>query len=356
MLSFFTLNKPGKDGTDPKEKDWDAEMTRIKEKEWFANHPQYSDIQHVCGIDRLMATMISLLAEKMVTEVPNLVREMKALKEEVDETLKELEDSEVPESDEGKGAVAMKLKQNLITELEKLLFNNTSDMEGGENVRQLFNSFCEAVYQVDPLAMRNDDDIRTEQRRLEGVAAPLGEGSENSQLLQKLLYENYTGYHQKDRKPVSMASPIDQLFPISKKLVENVQETLRNIVQKTIQRCLSKFPTLKTAVEAKVVNKIFETKRDQTIQFIRQFLEMQKKSIDVVFAPIPTPDEIDQWKSQKLTTREGLSKTHPCMTSKTMNHMEHLAEKLYPRHLVTEIEGHGSSSAHTAFVNHKVSI
>ena len=62
--------------------------------------------------------------------------------------LKELEDSEVPESDEGKGAVAMKLKHNLITELEKLLFNNTSDMEGGENVRQLFNSFCEAVYQV----------------------------------------------------------------------------------------------------------------------------------------------------------------------------------------------------------------
>ena len=171
-----------------------------------------------------------------------------------------------------------------------------------------------------------------------------------------VFFNVFAGYHQKDRKPVSMASPIDQLFPISKKLVENVQETLRNIVQKTIQRCLSKFPTLKTAVEAKVVNKIFETKRDQTIQFIRQFLEMQKKSIDVVFAPIPTPDEIDQWKSQKLTTREGLSTTHPCMTSKTMNHMEHLAEKLYPRHLVTEIEGHGSSSAHTAFVNHKVSI
>jgi len=32
--------------------------------------------------------------------------------------------------------------------LKELLFNNTSDMEGGENVRQLFNSFCEAVYQV----------------------------------------------------------------------------------------------------------------------------------------------------------------------------------------------------------------
>ena len=66
----------------------------------------------------------------------------------MDETLKELEDSEVPETDEGKGAVAMKLKHNLITELTKLLFNNTSDTEGGENVRRLFNSFCEAVYKV----------------------------------------------------------------------------------------------------------------------------------------------------------------------------------------------------------------
>lgn len=66
----------------------------------------------------------------------------------MDETLRQLEDSEVPESDEGKGAVAMKLKHNLISELNKLLFNNTSDMEGGENVRRLFNSFCEAVFKV----------------------------------------------------------------------------------------------------------------------------------------------------------------------------------------------------------------
>lgn len=66
----------------------------------------------------------------------------------MDKTLIELEDSEVPESDEGKGAVAMKLKHNLIKELNKLLFNNTSDMEGGENVRQLFNLFCDAVYKV----------------------------------------------------------------------------------------------------------------------------------------------------------------------------------------------------------------
>ena len=58
-------------------------MTRIKEKEWFARHPQYSDIQHVCGIDRLMDTMISLLAEKMVTEIPILVRKMRKRKVEV---------------------------------------------------------------------------------------------------------------------------------------------------------------------------------------------------------------------------------------------------------------------------------
>ena len=63
--------------------------------------------------------------------------------------LKELEDSEVPESSEGKGAVAMKLKNNLIKELNKLLFNNTSDMEdGGEKVRHLFNSYHEAVFKV----------------------------------------------------------------------------------------------------------------------------------------------------------------------------------------------------------------
>ena len=66
----------------------------------------------------------------------------------MDEILEELEDSEVPESSEGKGAVAMKLKQNLIKELNLLLFNNTSDMAGGENVRQLFNSFHQDVFKV----------------------------------------------------------------------------------------------------------------------------------------------------------------------------------------------------------------
>ena len=83
IVFFIYPHKPGKDGTDPKEKDWDAEMTRIKEKEWFANHPQYKDIQHVCGIDRLMDTMISLLAEKLITEIPILVGKMKNKKVEV---------------------------------------------------------------------------------------------------------------------------------------------------------------------------------------------------------------------------------------------------------------------------------
>ena len=41
--------------------------------------------------------------------------------------------------------------------------------------------------------MRSDDEIRHRQKKLEGVAAPLGDSSENSQLLQKLLYEKYTG-------------------------------------------------------------------------------------------------------------------------------------------------------------------
>lgn len=51
--------------------------------EWFARHPQYKGIQHLCGIDRLMDTMISLLAEKMITEIPILVRDMKQRKMEV---------------------------------------------------------------------------------------------------------------------------------------------------------------------------------------------------------------------------------------------------------------------------------
>ena len=62
--------------------------------------------------------------------------------------LKLLAHSEVPETSEGKGALVMKLKQNLITQLKTLLFNNTSDIGGGEQVRTLFNKFHDTVYKV----------------------------------------------------------------------------------------------------------------------------------------------------------------------------------------------------------------
>ena len=172
--------------------------------------------------------------------------------------------------------------------------------------------------------------------------------------LQLYLGNVFTGYHPEGSKQI--LSPVDQLLPISMDLVDRVEKTLLSIVQKTIERSLFKFPSLKKAVETKVVSTIFEKKKDETMKFIRQFLEMQKKSIDVVFAPVPTPDEIDQWTSQTLKMKDGSSKTHPCMVSKTMNHMKDLAEKLYPRLLVNEIEGHGNNSAHTANVNYKVSI
>ena len=115
-----------------------------------------------------------------------------------------------------------------------------------------------------------------------------------------------------------------------------------------IEHSLSKFPTLKQAVDAKVVNKIFDAKRDQTIQFIQQFLEMQKKSIDVVFAPVPTPQEISLWES--CLTRDN--QCHPSMTSKMMSHMKDLGKKLYPDQLVNEMN-EARSKIHP-FANHKV--
>ena len=53
----------------------------------------------------------------------------------------------------------MKIKQNLITKLKSLLFNNTaSNIAGGEEVRHLFNKFHEAVFkvgnQVFPLSLK----------------------------------------------------------------------------------------------------------------------------------------------------------------------------------------------------------
>ena len=58
-------------------------MTQMKEKEWFAAHPHYRSIQHLCGIERLMESMISLLANKMIDEIPGLVNEMKKREREV---------------------------------------------------------------------------------------------------------------------------------------------------------------------------------------------------------------------------------------------------------------------------------
>ena len=133
---------------------------------------------------------------------------------------------------------------------------------------------------------------------------------------------------------VEFQAPVDQLMPISEGLVNNVEKTLRKIVQDAIDLSLSKFPTLKQAVEVKVVTKIFETKRDQTIMFIQQFLEMQKKSTDVVFAPVPFPNEISTWDA--VTTHQN--KTHPCMVSQTMSHLKYLAKKLYPEKMIDEIE------------------
>ena len=147
-------------------------------------------------------------------------------------------------------------------------------------------------------------------------------------------------------KNSQLQSPVGQLIPISEALVNNVEETLRAIVQGAIDKSLSNFPTLKQAVEAKVVSKIFDTKREQTFQFIQQFLEMQKKSIDVVFAAVPFPDELSAWEATPITPS---GKTHPSMTSKTMSHLKYLAKKLYPTQLMEEIEGRNSRG------NYKVS-
>ena len=142
-------------------------------------------------------------------------------------------------------------------------------------------------------------------------------------------------------------SPVDQIIPISTHLVNNVEKTLRTIVQDAINKSLSSFPTLKQAVEAKVVSKIFDTKREQTIQFIQQFLEMQKKSIDDVFAAIPFPDELNSWETTPAyNSRTRDTVTHPCNMSRTTSHLKHLAKKLYPPELMEEIEGRNSRGSY----------
>ena len=143
--------------------------------------------------------------------------------------------------------------------------------------------------------------------------------------------------------PFTVEAPVDQLLPISVELVNDVEKTLRNIVQDAINESLSKFPTLKQAVEAKVVNKIFDKKRDQTIEFIKQFLEMQKMSTDVVFAPVPLPNDLGVWDATLVTNPHMQKVPHPSMISKTMNHMKHLSKKLYPDYVIRDIENTGAN-------------
>ena len=135
---------------------------------------------------------------------------------------------------------------------------------------------------------------------------------------------------------------MDQLLSISVTLVNNVEKTLRGIVQDAINESLSKFPTLKQAVEAKVVNKIFDTKRDQTIEFIKQFLAMQKMCTDDVLAPVPLPDDLSMWEDTRAINRNRQEVRHPSMTSKTISHMKDLSMKLYPDDVTKYIESAGA--------------
>ena len=66
----------------------------------------------------------------------------------MEKELETLAMSEVPESNDKKGALVMKIKHNLISKLRVLLFNNTSDTQGGEQVRDLFKAFHDSVFKV----------------------------------------------------------------------------------------------------------------------------------------------------------------------------------------------------------------
>lgn len=83
------------------------------------------------------------------------------------------------------------IQYKLIDKLNTLLFNNTTNSAGGEKVRDRILKFNNQILQVNPLAGRNDEDIVKLLRKLEGAAAPLGDSSENNQLLERLLYEDF---------------------------------------------------------------------------------------------------------------------------------------------------------------------
>ena len=66
----------------------------------------------------------------------------------MEKELASLARSQVPKLNEKKGAMVMKIKHNLISKLRVLLFNNTSDSKGGEQVRDLFKEFHDSVFKV----------------------------------------------------------------------------------------------------------------------------------------------------------------------------------------------------------------
>ena len=85
----------------------------------------------------------------------------------------------------------MRLKDRLIGQLKTMLFHNTTTATGGEAVRELFKAFQKQVLRTDPLNGRTDQAIWLLLKKLEGMGAPLGDSSENTQLLKMLLYNEF---------------------------------------------------------------------------------------------------------------------------------------------------------------------
>ena len=98
----------------------------------------------------------------------------------------------VPGTQDGNGALLMKLKQELIARVNELLFNNISNKAGGEQVRELILHFQAEVLTVDPISDRTDKEIKKLEEKLIGAEAALGDSSENNQLLQQLLYKEFS--------------------------------------------------------------------------------------------------------------------------------------------------------------------
>ena len=136
-----------------------------------------------------------------------------------------------------------------------------------------------------------------------------------------------------------LQSPVDKLLPICQKLVKDVEAKLKEIVGGAIEDCLATFPDLKLAVKTRNILQIFETKRSETEVFIKQFVQMQKKSVDHLAVRIPLPDEITQWKSCYVSLANTRSPTaHPVMDSAMMSQLNHLSQRLYPKEVLEKID------------------